>query len=143
LWHPNSFDYLSLSIGERLNIKIYVVSSLEFEKPEFEKPIIAKFARSPYEIGYYTAETQAYSWIDGHHIDPKFLGYLTEESWVIGFVIEHMEGRHATISDLPACEAIVGKLHGLGIVHGDLNKHNFLTSDKQAEELRSPHTIWQ
>ncbi len=54
-----------------------------------------------------------------------------------------MEGRRATISDLPACEAIVGKLHGLGIVHGDLNKHNFLTSDKQAEELRNPHTNWQ
>jgi len=75
LWHPNSFDYLSLSIGERLNINVYVVSSLEFENPK-----IAKFARSPQEIGYYTAETQAYSWIDGHHIGPKFLGYLTEDN---------------------------------------------------------------
>ncbi|KAH8770533.1 alpha-galactosidase a precursor [Hyaloscypha finlandica] len=48
---------------------------------------------------------------------------------VIGFLIENVEGRHATISDLPACKAVVRQLHGLGILHRDLNKHNFLISD--------------
>ncbi|PQE28197.1 alpha-galactosidase A precursor protein [Rutstroemia sp. NJR-2017a WRK4] len=92
--------YLSLSIGPRLRSNIYEASS-----PQFSKQIIAKFARFEWEIGYYAAETQVYSWIDGHGIGPEFLGYVTEE------------GR---------------ALHGLGIVHGDLNKHNFLISDGRA-----------
>ncbi|KAI9771584.1 MAG: hypothetical protein M1835_006406 [Candelina submexicana] len=33
------------------------------------------------------------------------------------------------IDDLESCEAVVRRLHGLGIVHGDLNKHNFLVDD--------------
>lgn len=57
---------------------------------------------------------------------------MTEEGRVIGFLIEYVEGRHATISDLPACEAIVRRLHGLGVLHGDLNKHNFLISESGA-----------
>lgn len=74
---------------------------------EFEKPMIAQYARFPWGIGYCTAETQAYSWIDGHNIGLKFLGYSKEESRVIGSLIEHTEGRHAPISDLPTCEVIV------------------------------------
>ncbi|OBT56982.1 hypothetical protein VE04_02555 [Pseudogymnoascus sp. 24MN13] len=108
LWHPKSYSYLSLDIGKRLRANVYIASS-----PEFKKPVIAKFAQ-------------------GHGIGPEFLGYLTEEGRVIGFLIEHVEGRHATISDLPACEGIVKRLHGLGVVHGDLNKHNFLISEKGA-----------
>ncbi|KAG4413853.1 hypothetical protein IFR04_012997 [Cadophora malorum] len=103
LWYPKSYEYLSFQIGERLRSN---------------------------EIGHYVAETQAYSWIDGHNIGPKFLGYLTEDGRVIGFLIESVEGRHATVSDLDACKAIVRELHGLGILHGDLNKHNFLISER-------------
>lgn len=97
-----------------------------------QETIIAKFARFEWEIGYYITETQVYSWIDGSNIGPEFLGYLTEEGRVIGFLIENVEGRHATISDLPACKAVVGQLHGLGILHRDLNKHNFLISERGA-----------
>jgi tRNA A-37 threonylcarbamoyl transferase component Bud32 len=46
--------------------------------------------------------------------------------------MEFVEGRHAGTSDLPVCEILVRRLHGLGIVHGDLNKHNFLISDGRA-----------
>ncbi|MCJ1284977.1 hypothetical protein MMC26_004314 [Xylographa opegraphella] len=100
--------------------------------PQFEKPMVAKFARFEWEIGYYIAETRVYSWIDGHNIGPEFLGYLKEDGRAIGFLIEYIEGHHATISDLPACQDIVRKLHGLGILHGDLNKHNFLISERGA-----------
>jgi len=96
---------------------------------QFAHPVVAKFARFYWEIEYYAAETQAYSWIDGHGIGPGFLGYLTEEGRIIGFLIEHVVGRHATIADLPACKTIVRRLHTLGILHGDLNKHNFLISE--------------
>jgi predicted Ser/Thr protein kinase len=127
LWHSKSYDYLSFKIGERLRANVYEVSS-----PQFDRRVIAKFARFEWEIGYYVAETQVYSWIDGHGIGPEFLGYLTEEDRVIGFLMEYVEGRHATISDLPACETLVRRLHGLGILHGDLNKHSFLVSDGRA-----------
>ncbi|KAL5347507.1 hypothetical protein ACLOAV_007819 [Pseudogymnoascus australis] len=127
LWHPKSYSYLSLEIGERLRANVYMASS-----PEFKKPVVAKFARFEWEIGYYIAETQAYSWIEGHGIGPEFLGYLTEEGRVIGFLVEYVEGHHPSISDLPACEAIVKRLHGLGILHGDLNKHNFFISERGA-----------
>ncbi|OBT68697.1 hypothetical protein VE03_01821 [Pseudogymnoascus sp. 23342-1-I1] len=130
LWHSKFYSYLSLEIGERLRANVYMASSLEFKKP-----VVAKFARFEWEIGYYIAETQAYSWIEGHGIGPEFLGYLTEEGRVIGFLIEYVEGRHATISDLLACEAIARRLHGLGVLHGDLNKHNFLISEKRGVVL--------
>ncbi len=93
---------------------------------------IAKFARFHREIRYYIAETQAHEWIDGHKIGPAFLGYLTEENRVIGSLVEKIDGQHATVSDLPACETTVRKLHGLGILHGDLHRHNFLISEKRA-----------
>ncbi|KAH7386262.1 hypothetical protein BKA64DRAFT_680501 [Cadophora sp. MPI-SDFR-AT-0126] len=93
--------------------------------PQFEKPIVAKFARFDWDIGYYIAETQVYSWIDGHDIGPEFLGYLAEDGRVIGFPLEYIEGNHATISDLPACKNIFRELHGLNILRKDLNKHNF------------------
>lgn len=102
LWYPKFYEYLSFQIGERLRSNVYMASS-----PKFEKPIVAKFARFHWEIGYYVAETQAYSWIDGHNIGPKFLGHLTEDGRVIGFLIESVEGRHTTVSDLDACKAIV------------------------------------
>jgi predicted Ser/Thr protein kinase len=127
LWHPKSYDYLSFKIGEQLKSHVYMAYS-----PQFEKPIIAKFARFPWEIGYYIAETQVYSWINGQNIGPEFLGYLTENGRVIGFLIEYVEGHHATISDLPACKVAVGRLHGLDILHGDLNKYNFLISERGA-----------
>jgi predicted Ser/Thr protein kinase len=127
LWHSKSYDYLSFKIGERLKSNVYTASS-----SQFKSTIIAKFARFYWEIGYYVAETQAYSWIDGHNIGPEFLGYLTEDGRVIGFLIEYVKGRHATISDRPACEVIARRLHGLGILHGDLNKHNFLITERDA-----------
>ncbi|TVY23383.1 hypothetical protein LHYA1_G007604 [Lachnellula hyalina] len=127
LWHPKSYEYLSFQIGERLRSNVYVASS-----PQFEKPIVTKFARFYWEIGYYIAETRVYSWIDGHNIGPEFLGYLTEDGRVIGFLIEYIEGHRATISDLPACKVIVRKLHGLSILHRDLNTHNFLISERGA-----------
>ncbi|KAL2067699.1 hypothetical protein VTL71DRAFT_15795 [Oculimacula yallundae] len=125
LWHADSYDYLSFEIGPSLRSNVYVASS-----PDSKQSVVAKFARFEWEIGYYVAETQAYSWIEGHEIGPKFLGYLTEEGRVMGFLLEKIEGRHAAIEDLSACKTILKKLHALGIVHRDLNKHNFLITEQ-------------
>jgi tRNA A-37 threonylcarbamoyl transferase component Bud32 len=60
------------------------------------------------------------------------LGYLKEDDRAIGFVIERLEGHHASISDFAAFETIVKESHGLGILHGDLNRHNFIAKDGKA-----------
>ena len=126
-WHPTYVDFLSLKIGELLMINVYEVTLAQFESP-----VIAKLARFPWEIDYYNNETLAYSWIEGHNIGPKFLGHLTEEGRVIGFLLEKVNGHHAGINDLHHCRTAVSKLHRLGIFHGDLNRHNFLVSSSRA-----------
>jgi len=44
----------------------------------------------------------------------------------MGFLIEKIDGNNGEIGDLEACESIVKHLHSLGIVHGNLNKYNFI-----------------
>ena len=79
------------------------------------------------------AETATYQWIDGKEVGPAFLGHLTEESRVIGFIISRItDFRHATPDDFALCCKALSKLHDLGIKHGDTNKHNFLAHDTQA-----------
>lgn len=125
-WYDTFVDYNSLhfcSKGCSTNV-------MEASHPELGK-VIAKFARFEWEIGYFEAETIAYHWIDGHGIGPKFLAHLTEGGRVIGFLLEKVEGHYAGIEDLARCEDKVRKLHSLGIVHGDLNRYNFLvTADR-------------
>jgi tRNA A-37 threonylcarbamoyl transferase component Bud32 len=43
-------------------------------------------------------------------------------------LIERIDGHRGGIADLGACQAAVEHLHSLGIVHGDLNRHNFIVS---------------
>lgn len=57
-----------------------------------------------------------YSWICGLSIGPKFLGYFVLEGRTIGFSMEFVESRHAFVA---VCRALVGKLLGLGILHGE------------------------
>lgn len=84
-----------------------------------------------FEIGYIEAETVAYQLIQGYGIGPKFLGHISEEGRVIGFLLEKIaDARHATPADFEACSQALSKLHNIGYLHGDANKHNFLiTSD--------------
>lgn len=51
---------------------------------------------------------------------------------MIGFLIEHVVGRYAEFSDLPACQEVVRRLHRLGILHGDLSRNNFLINKEKA-----------
>lgn len=127
LWHPAKVDFLSLRLGKKLMPNVYEVTCCSFDSP-----VIAKFAAFPFEIEDIIKETRVYEWIEGQGIGPKFLGHLMEEGRVMGFLLEKVEGRHATVEDLPLCEAVVSKLHACNIVHNDLNKHNFLVSEARA-----------
>ncbi|KAI4275599.1 MAG: hypothetical protein LQ337_003111 [Flavoplaca oasis] len=147
-WHPTHVEFNELRIDSKLMPNV-----AEASHPEFGD-VIAKYARFEWEISSYQAETEVYSWLEGHNIGPNFLSHLTEDGRVIGFLLQKLNGHHAGIQDLPRCEDIVRKLHSLHILHGDINRYNFLVNqkqvrlidfetsvrgqdeDKQAEELR-------
>jgi hypothetical protein len=126
-WHSVFVDYLSLTMVKMLLPNVY-----EATTPRFHVPVIVKFARFPWEIDFYDQETQAYSWIKGHDIGPEFLGHVTEDKRVIGFLLRKVNGRHAGHTDLQLCRTAASNLHSLGIHHGDLNKHNFLVQPSRA-----------
>lgn len=127
-WHKTSVDYMDIVVGEKLRTGIY-----EVKCPLFDEVIVAKFARFEWEIPYLESETTAYQWIDGYGIGPQFLGHLTEEGRVIGFLMERIKNaRHAGPQDLEPCRQALSRLHRLGVHHGDTNRFNFLICDSRA-----------
>ncbi|RAH54841.1 alpha-galactosidase A precursor [Aspergillus piperis CBS 112811] len=121
-WHETRIDYLDLSMEGKLRTGIYKVKC-----PQYDNVVVAKFARFPWEIQYIENETTAYQWISGHDVGPRFLGHVTESGRVIGFLIEYIrDARHAGIQDVESCREVLGRLHDLGVRHGDTNPFNFL-----------------
>ncbi|KAJ6035902.1 alpha-galactosidase A [Penicillium herquei] len=125
VWHDVRVDVLSLKMGTRFNSGVYVV---QYDGA----PAIAKIACFEWDIPRIEHETWAYSVISSHEqqhpnnppIGPKFLGHLTENNRVIGFLLEKVDGKPAGIEDLANCEALVRRLHSLKFIHGDVNRYN-------------------
>lgn len=45
-------------------------------------------------------------------------------------LLEKLEDRrNAGIDDLPDCERALERLHNLGVLHGEVNRHNFLVAN--------------
>lgn len=57
----------------------------EIFNDRFPMPVIAKFARFPYETSYYDAETSIYALLEGHGIGPAFLGQLMKMKGSLAF----------------------------------------------------------
>ncbi|KAJ5104924.1 alpha-galactosidase A precursor [Penicillium alfredii] len=130
-WHPVQVDHLELSVEHELRSNIF-----EATCGRFDSAVIVKFARFPWEMPYFEAETTAYKWIQGHDVGPDFLGHLTEEGPVIGLLVAHITpSRHATPEGLDICSLSLSKLHQLGIKHRDINKHNFLVHNGKQPSL--------
>ena len=125
-WHSTVIDYLELTKVDSMRPNVYQVTH-----PCFGTTIVlAKFAEFPWKIPFFEAETTAYSWLDGTGVGPKFLGHITEEGRIIGFLIEYFgDARSATAQDLAVCEQALRELHELNVMHGDINKYNFLIRD--------------
>ncbi|KAF1989194.1 hypothetical protein K402DRAFT_411230 [Aulographum hederae CBS 113979] len=132
IWHPLQMDHLEFRMVKDLRSSV-----CEATAPNFPSSIVLKFARFDWEIPQLEHETLAYKWIAEHAIGPKFLGHLTEEGRVIGFMIEKIRGfKHAEPGDLAVCQAALERLHRLGTKHGDVNKHNILVrSDGEGATL--------
>ncbi|OTA78342.1 hypothetical protein M434DRAFT_402234 [Hypoxylon sp. CO27-5] len=126
-WHPQRVDVLSLKRTRRFRSGVHEV--------QYDGGVaIAKIACFNWDIARVERETWAYSVIahdqsqhpDESSISPDFLGHLTENSRIMGFLLQKVDGEPACIDDLVNCEALLRRLHSLGLIHGDVNRHNFL-----------------
>lgn len=113
-----------------------------------------KFARFAFELQDIAQEIRTYQFLMDHGFTmvPKLLGYVHEGPHrVIGFLLEEIPGRHATIKDLTICEEALRELHKF-IVHGDLNQYNIIVTNNGLKfidlEMSSPkpdheNTEWE
>ncbi|KAG6840535.1 hypothetical protein C0991_006130 [Blastosporella zonata] len=128
LWHPVKLNELDFPRGQSMSrVRISTHPDLNDGKP-----VLIKTAVWPWEIPYIETETTAYECIRDADIGPRFLGHLTEgkDGRVVGFVVEWVQdARFAGPGDLESCRKALGRLHELGIKHGDTNKHNFLVRE--------------
>lgn len=120
-WHPNRVDVLSLPFVKFMTPRVRVVQHTS-------RPVVSKIARFDFEIPRMERETAAYRAIDGCDVGPAFLGHVIEGDRVIGFLVEQLHGRPAGPEDLQGCRDVLQRLHALDIIHGDLNKHNFVVA---------------
>ncbi|KAI1178672.1 alpha-galactosidase A [Nemania sp. FL0916] len=132
IWHEKRIDVLSLPRIKRLKPGV-------FETLYEGRAAVAKIACFEWQIPSLTRETWAYQVLTatqrpsgGPLIAPEFLGHLTENGRVMGFLMERLEGRAACPDDLTQCAALLKRLHGLGdlgLVHGDVNRYNFIVEE--------------
>ncbi|KAI9669891.1 MAG: hypothetical protein M1831_006926 [Alyxoria varia] len=130
-WHPRRIDVLSLRETERYGAN---VRGVLWEG----RPAVAKIACWPWEISRIANETQAYKTIEKHlqpgeaALAPAFLGHLVENGRVMGLLLEKVEGADfASAGDLAPCADAVRRLHRMGLLHGDVNRYNFLIDRKR------------
>ena len=126
LWHPLLIDVSALQVVRALKPRVFKVKyGSHFA--------IAKIARFEFEIPYIQTETEIYRLIDGEEIGPKFLAHLTENGRTMGFLIEYLDSHCATTADFSKCTAVLVRLHSLQLVHGDINRNNFLIVGDEAK----------
>jgi hypothetical protein len=127
IWHPNMVDCLSLERVQRFAMN--VSGCIRKDQPAPGKTFIAKIARFEWEIPYIERETHVYRLLQKTDIAPRFLGHIHEDGRVIGFLLEKLEGHHASIEHLSRCEEVLGRLHQSGLLHGDVNRYNFVIGE--------------
>ncbi|CAK7272235.1 hypothetical protein SEPCBS119000_005018 [Sporothrix epigloea] len=130
-WHPKLIDFLTLEKIRSIAITVFeAVLDADVSHLGLQSTVIAKIARFEWEIPRIEKETRAYQLLEGSGLAPRFLGHIHENGRIMGFVLEKLEGRRASLDDLSSCESAVRKLHGLGLLHGDVNRHNFLVTEE-------------
>ncbi|KAF9776609.1 hypothetical protein IL306_005186 [Fusarium sp. DS 682] len=130
VWHPTRVDVVDLRRLEQ----IACTAQQCFLKPGYQvnglpqTVMIGKIARWPWDIQWIEAETKVYQFLQssGSGIAPRFLGHVTEDDHVNGFLLEKVEGRPAGIADLQICQRALHRLHELRILHGDIDRTNII-----------------
>jgi hypothetical protein len=130
-FHNQRIDVLSLARIKRYRSNVHEVLYNG-------EPAICKIAIFDWEIPRLERETWAYSILDQYQLDhpdmppltPRVLGHVTEQGRITGLLLERLEGVHASLEDLSTCAAALRRLHGMGLVHGDVNRYNFLVDEQ-------------
>ncbi len=118
-------DFMALRKTERLTLLAEEV--VWQREPHAPQTIIAKMTRFFWEIRYIEAETTIFEHLAALNIGLKFLGHVHENGRVIDFALEKLlDQRPAGPDDVAACRAELGRMHSHGILHGDVNRYNFL-----------------
>ncbi|KFG80740.1 alpha-galactosidase A [Metarhizium anisopliae] len=127
-WHPKIIDFRQLQLLKPLTALVDECewATLEPNPHGQNTTMIAKMARFNWEVAYIERETRIYALLEGTGIAPRFLGHIHEQGRTMGLLLEKVAGRHAGIDDLSICAAALGRLHALGISHGDCNRYNFI-----------------
>lgn len=129
-WHDISVDCLKLERTKQLTATAFEAISHSDLPIALPSPpiVIAKIASFEWEISRNEKETRAYQMLEDSGLAPRFLAHVHEGGRVIGFLLEKLEGRSASIQDLKSCEAALMRLHNRKLKHGDVNRHNFLVT---------------
>lgn len=150
IWHPEMVNCLDLEKIEQRGLVAYecawkpdaAAGSPSTSEPQDQqqssrrqRTMLAIMAAFPYGIEGVEDETRIHQLLQNTGIAPKFLGHIHEEGRVTGFLLEKPEGRPACIDDLEVCAAALRRLHGLGILYGDCNRHNFVVGPDGAVTL--------
>ncbi|PLB52525.1 hypothetical protein P170DRAFT_352716, partial [Aspergillus steynii IBT 23096] len=135
-WHPKSIDYLSLSRVKQLTANTFEATCSDQDLVTGTgigtDTVIAKIARFYCEIPRMAQETRIYKSLEGTGLAPRFLAHVHEHGRVIGILLEKLGGREAGIEDLMVCQSALGRLHDIGICHGDVNRYNFIVQGNTA-----------
>lgn len=138
-WHPSKIDFLDLptclpGTSRDDELQFYgQLAAMAVPTPsqlgDCRTAICFWLWQPPLSVGL-GPESNIYGIIHGHDIGPKFLAHITENhDRIIGFMVERLQARIATISDLGKCKAVVAKLHSLGFAYGNLVRRSFLVVD--------------
>lgn len=125
VWHPESVDCLLLR-------RVAQLSVTTFECTREDRPgttAIAKVARFEWEVPRIECESRVYRLLDGTGAAPRFLAHVAEQGRTIGLLVEKVEGRAAGIEDLEGCRAVLSQVHERGLLHGDVNRYNFIVGE--------------
>lgn len=136
-WHHTKVDCLELEKTKQLTAMVFeaVSQSIPSTVLSSNATMIAKIARFEWELPRIEQETRAYQLLEGCGLAPRFLGHVHENGRIVGFLLEKVDGHSASIHDLSVCETALRELHKLGLVHGDVNRYNFLVTEEGVKIL--------
>lgn len=143
IWHPVVIDCLWLKKLELLTPATYecswsqgqVLHRYGSQTAASNPTMIAKIARFEWEMPRIVQETRAYRLLEGTGLAPRFLGHIHEHGRIMGFLLEKIQGREGGVGDLSRCRDALGRLHSLGVVHGDVNRYNFLVGEESVRMI--------
>ncbi|KAL1880036.1 hypothetical protein Daus18300_001399 [Diaporthe australafricana] len=143
-WHPQCIDILSLEKVNLLSVNTFecILKDEPTQNDQISadsRTYVAKIARFEWEIPRLERETHAYQVIQHTDIGPRFLGHIHEQGRIIGFLLEKLDGRPAGIEDLSQCQEVLGRYHGLGLIHGDVNRYNFIIGESRVKMVDFEH----